>query len=763
MESPEELSLAGDVHGAERTRRGNRVTGSNRQPGRAQEPDEMRDVFGQPTSVAKRAGHRLSIRRNGAEVDRVFTGPGEAAVCSQARFRSNVADIPPVPSRDWSSAMKSVARCRRGRYVPLALCLAIPILIAGCQAWGQTTELQRGSMSVGVLSHGQTARYTIDADENEFFLGEVDQISVDVDIRILDPAGERIGQFGGVGRGSERFSARTESAGTHTVELAVAGADGDAAGSYEITLLRHEPVATDPKELADQMMARFDGPESPGAAVRVWRDGETIYSQTYGTANLTYGIPFEPDTRTNIGSTSKQFTAFAVMLQAERGLLSLDDDIRTHIPELPEFDGTIQVRHLVTHTSGLREFLNLLRMTGRRLDRGDWIDRSELIDIVQRQPALQNAPGAEWNYNNTAFGLAATIVERTSGQDFHVFMEEHVFGPLGMTGSMVRPSPRHMVPNMSEGYTPTGDGYRHIGDLGGAVGAGSVYSTIGDLQTWVENYASPRVGTRESIDEMMTSFVLADGEETGYGYGLFIDEQGGLRRVHHGGADVAHRSMLVYYPEINAGITTQSNHAQFDSDTAFELAEGVFQRRDGAGGGRRGRNRRRFRPGRLRPHGFRRLRRTIRAGLVTRDHLHLHARRRHPLRAAAGGGSPRNGARVRLDVSSCPGPSASVTFVRGEDGAVEAAVLHGRTAAISAQPVWRTTPMRGSRGLRIWPTSRAGSSATKSRPSTPSRWKRASWSCISAGWTAPRSHPARRTTSPAAACRSPSSATATAR
>ena len=169
-------------------------------------------------------------------------------------------------------------------------------------------------------------------------------------------------------------------------------------------------------------------------------------------------------------------------------------------------------------------------MTGRRLDRGDWIDRSELIDIVQRQPALQNAPGAEWNYNNTAFGLAATIVERTSGQDFHVFMEENVFGPLGMTGSLVRPSPRHMVPNMSEGYTPTGDGYRQIGDLGGAVGAGSVYSTIGDLQTWIENYANPRVGTRASIDEMMTSFVLTDGEETGYGYGLFIDEQGGLTR-----------------------------------------------------------------------------------------------------------------------------------------------------------------------------------------------------------------------------------------
>ncbi len=457
----------------------------------------------------------------------------------------------------------------------------------------QATELRRGRTLTGSLAAGDTARYTFEADENDFVLGEVNQISVDVTIRVLDPGGQQRARFGGLGRGRERFAGQPSVAGTYTVELIVAGGGGaagdggatdgaatgsdHASGDYEITLLRHEPVATDPRRLTDQLMARFDGDHSPGAAVRVWRDGRTLYSKTYGMANLTYGIPFEEDTRTNIGSTSKQFTAFAIMLQAERGLLSLDDDIRTHIPELPEFDGTIQVRHLITHTSGLREFLNLLRMTGRRLDRGDWIDRSELIEIVQRQPALQNAPGAEWNYNNTAFGLAAVIVERTSGQDFHVFMQENVFGPLGMTGTMVRPSIRHMVPNQSEGYTPTPDGYRQIGDLGGAVGAGGMYSTIADLQTWVENQANPRVGTPGIFEEMMTSYVLTNGEETGYGYGLSVDEQRGLKRVHHGGADVAHRSQLVYYPEINAGITVQSNHAQFGSNIAFQLAEEFFE------------------------------------------------------------------------------------------------------------------------------------------------------------------------------------------
>ncbi len=437
----------------------------------------------------------------------------------------------------------------------------------------QITELREGRTLSGILAEGDTARYAFEVGDDFFFYGEVNQISVDVIVRLLDTDGNLLGRYDTPSRGGERFTRRMREAGVYTIEVIPFE---DETGDYTITLHRVEPIETDPKRLTDQFMAPYDEDDSPGAVVQVWRNGRTLYSKAYGMANLAYGIPFRTDTRTNIGSTSKQFTAFAIMLQADRGLLSLDDDIREYVPELPEFEETITIRHLITHTSGLREFLNLLAMTGRRLDHGDWIDRSEIIDIVQRQPALQNVPGAEFNYNNTAFGLAAAIVERTSGQDFHVFMQENVFRPLGMTRTMVRPSPEHIVPDMSEGYTPGADGFLQIGDLAGAVGAGGIYSTVGDLQTWVQNYADPRVGNAGIFDEMMTSFVLTSGDESGYGLGLFIDEQGGLQRVHHGGADVAHRSMLVYYPEINAGITTQSNHAGFNSNVAFELAAAFF-------------------------------------------------------------------------------------------------------------------------------------------------------------------------------------------
>jgi CubicO group peptidase (beta-lactamase class C family) len=452
------------------------------------------------------------------------------------------------------------------------LFLAALLVTTGVAA--QDTALKRGDALSASLDTGDTVRYVLDTKSDYFVRGAVDQVSVDVVVRILRPDGRVVRTIDGPARGLERFQFETDAEGVYQIEVIPFEEE---TGDFVITLDRLEPVATDPKKLADQLLSAYDGGDSPGAVVSVFKDGKTIFSRAYGMANLSYGIPFEVDTRTNIGSTSKQFTAFAVMLLAERGKLSLDDDVREHIPELPDLGETVTVRHLLTHTSGYREFLNLLTMTGRRLDHGDFIDREELISIVQRQPALQNAPGEEFNYNNTGFGLAAVIVERISGMTFPEFMAENVFGPIGMTRSMVRPSPEHIVEGKAEGYTPGDDGtYREIGDLGGAIGAGGIYTTVGDLQKWVENFSSAKVGSKQIFEQMMTSYVLTNGDSTGYGFGLRIDEQRGLKRVQHGGADVAHRSMLAYYPEIGAGITTQSNHASFDGSIAFRLAEAFF-------------------------------------------------------------------------------------------------------------------------------------------------------------------------------------------
>ena len=428
--------------------------------------------------------------------------------------------------------------------------------------------LRPGDVVAGSVSQGDTASYVTEVAAGHFIMGEITDLTGDAIVELLDPEGRAVA-------GATyplAFAFEASEAGQYRLQIFV---EDDGAGDFEVFLDRIEPIETDPAKLVSQLMFPYDRDDSPGAAVSVWRNGQNMFSGAYGIANLAYGIPFDLDTPTNIGSTSKQFTAFAIMLQEEYGKLSLDDDIRIHIPELPEFGETITVRHLITHTSGLREFLNLLLMSGRQLGHGDHIGREELIEITQNQPALQNSPGSEWNYNNTAFGLAAVIVERTSGQGFHEFMADNVFGPLGMTRTVVRPSPEHIVEGRSIGYAPSGDGFLELKDLGGAVGAGGIYSTVEDLQIWVENYADPKIGNAEIVEEMMTPYVLTDGEETGYGFGLMVDEQQGLKRIHHGGADVAHRSMLAYYPEINAGITVQSNHSGFDSNIAFRIA-GLF-------------------------------------------------------------------------------------------------------------------------------------------------------------------------------------------
>ena len=441
-------------------------------------------------------------------------------------------------------------------------------------AVAQDTSLRIDDSISGTLLAGDKQIYSFDAQSDNYILGRVNQISVDVELLILDPEGNPVSTIDSRTRGTEQFSFETEAEGQYTIEVRPKEEEH---GDFSIVLERLEPVETDPSRLADQLMARYDRDDTPGGVISVFKDGQTLFSRAYGMANLSYDIPFQVDTVTNIGSTSKQFTAFAIMLLQEQGLLSLDDDIREHVPELPQFDEIVTVRHIITHTSGLREFLNLLSMSGRRLDHGDYIGRDEIIGIIQRQPALQNSPGSEWNYNNTAYALAALIVERISGQTFTEFMNDNVFGPIGMQDSLVRSSPEHIVKNNSAGYISNPDGgYLEARDLGGAVGAGSIYTTVGDLQRWVENFRETRLGNSAIFEEMMTSYVLTDGEPTDYGYGLTIAEQGGLKRVQHGGADVAHRSMLAYFPEINAGITTQSNNAGFDGSIAFQLAEAFF-------------------------------------------------------------------------------------------------------------------------------------------------------------------------------------------
>lgn len=457
----------------------------------------------------------------------------------------------------------------RLRYGVLVLAAAAASPLAA-QDGAVTRTIAAGGAVTDSLPVGTTHAFTLDLAADQFVYGEVEERSVDVSVTVRDPEGEVVRRFDGRRRGRQPFHFESEVAGMYMIDLEPAE---DSTGSYELRLDRVEPIAVDPAARADQIMLPFSG-DVPGGLVAVVRDGRLVFARGYGMADLSHDIPFSTETRTNIGSTSKQFTAFAINLLAQRGELSLDDDIRTHIPEVPDLGATVTIRHLLTHTSGYREFLNTLALAGRQLGEGDHIDRSEIIGIVQRQPELQNAPGAEWNYNNTAFALLAMVVERVTDTPFPDWMRENVFAPLGMHDTVVRAAPSQIVEDRAMGYIPLPEGgYREASDLGGAMGAGGMYTTVGDLARWIANLESGELGGRAMIEAMTTPFVLTTGDTTNYGFGLMIDEVRGLRRIRHGGADVAHRSMLAYYPAARTGVVVLSNNAGFPGSVHPEVAE----------------------------------------------------------------------------------------------------------------------------------------------------------------------------------------------
>ena len=449
------------------------------------------------------------------------------------------------------------------------------LLVAGQSAVAQNAiELTVGQSVEGSLVHDEEDVYTLFLDADQFIAGWADQVTVDVVIVISGPDGEHVNRTDVSGRGTDNFQFEAEAAGEYRI---VISPFEEEEGDYALIVDRVEAIATEPTAVVDQLMSAFDRDASPGVVVGVVRDGELVFSKAYGMANLTYDVPFRVDTPTNIGSTSKQFTAFAITMLAERGELDLDDDVREYIEELPDLGETVTIRHLLTHTSGYREFLNTLSMGGRRLDIGDGIEREELIEIIQRQPELQNSPGSEWNYNNTAFGLLAELVARVSGETFPDWMRANVFEPIGMTSTVVRATNAQIIPGASQGYVSSElGGWDNATDLGGAMGAGGIYATVGDLVRWMNNYRTAAVGGRHVIDQMTTPYVLTTGDTTSYGFGLFIDEFRGQRRFQHGGADTAHRSTFSYLPDHNSGMIILSNFPGVPGNAGAKIAEAFF-------------------------------------------------------------------------------------------------------------------------------------------------------------------------------------------
>lgn len=435
------------------------------------------------------------------------------------------------------------------------------IVAAGPLAGQNGTPLPLGRALPGALTDGARHTYVLELADEAYVFGQVNQISVDVVVTILGPDGEEIADFDGPARGPELFSFSSDGGGKYVIAVTPFE---EQEGDYEILLRKSEPVATDPSDRIDQLMTAFSGEDTPGAVVGVLDRGEIVFERAYGAADLSFGVPHRVDTPTNIGSVTKQFTAMSILLLRKDGLLSLDDEVRTHIPELPDFGTPVTLKNLLNHTGGYREIYNFLAMTGH--DGEDAIRREQAIQIVQRQPELQAAPNTEYNYNNTGFILLSMVVERVSGKTFPQFMKERIFEPLGMTNTRVKYDQGEIIPGASTPYVPDPQGgWRSARDLDASAGAGGIYTTFHDMTKWMLNYRDASVGGREAIALMTTENVLADGDTVPYGLGIGVGERRGRTIYSHTGGDTAHRTYFSYLPELEAGIFLSSNNATFGS------------------------------------------------------------------------------------------------------------------------------------------------------------------------------------------------------
>lgn len=338
-------------------------------------------------------------------------------------------------------------------------------------------------------------------------------------------------------------------------------------------------VPADARARADSLLALHAPADAPGVSVAVVRDGAIVYSGARGLASLEQGTPLTTRTILDIGSVAKQFTGFAVALLESQGKLSLEDDIRKYLPEVTDFGRPITIRNLLNHTSGLREIYNTMQIGGWQ--NGDAMTQEHALRIVSVQPELQFEPGSEHLYNNTGYMLLADIVERVTGSEFHVWMEENVFRPLGMRNTVIMHRLGQVIPGSADSYSPLeSGGFTRVFDNSTLQGAGGIYSTAEDMTQWVKNWSSPVIGSSAVLERMQERTVLTSGDTLAYALGVNVSTERGLRSIAHGGSSAGFRTAFLALPEVRGGVIVQSNNAGINSGRlARELGELFFSDR----------------------------------------------------------------------------------------------------------------------------------------------------------------------------------------
>jgi CubicO group peptidase (beta-lactamase class C family) len=328
-----------------------------------------------------------------------------------------------------------------------------------------------------------------------------------------------------------------------------------------------------------KLFRQWDNDNTPGCAVAVIKDGSIIHSAGYGMADLEHDIPIIPGSVFYVGSVSKQFVAACVLLLEEEGRLSLDDNIRKYLPEFPDYGTPITIRHLIHHTSGIKDYLSLWEQTGRSYL--DYMDENEVYKMICAQDELNFKPGEKHRYSNSCYFLLWFIIERASGTTLKQYARDNIFEPLGMNKSHFHDNYLHIIKDRAIGYERLEDGsFGNLYMRFDLVGSGGLYTTVEDLYKWDQNFYDNKLGKsgQALIDTMLTNGRLNNGTEINYAFALVNDTYRGARVVRHTGSLGGYRAVITRFPDQKFSVIILSNLANFEPlEIAYNAADIVLK------------------------------------------------------------------------------------------------------------------------------------------------------------------------------------------
>ena len=330
-------------------------------------------------------------------------------------------------------------------------------------------------------------------------------------------------------------------------------------------------------ERAVEKAAKTNPMPAPGCAIGVSLEGQTVFEKAFGLAEMEHNIPNTPQTIFESGSVAKQFNAAALVLLQQDGKLKIDDPVRKYIPELPDYGKPLTIRHILTHTAGLRDWGSVMALTGA--GRGDRVVTQPIaLDVIYKQKALDFDPGAEYSYSNSGYQLAAEIVERVSGKKFGEFVGERIFKPLGMTNSSWRDDYRRLVPGRAQGYSKPGPNAAWMLNMPimNVIGNGGMLTTIGDWLKWNAALDAKTFG-EPFVKELETQGVLNDGRKISYALGLDVGSYKGIKEIAHSGGTAGYQTYLARFPEKKLSVAALCNGAPpFSGDIVYSVVDEIF-------------------------------------------------------------------------------------------------------------------------------------------------------------------------------------------